>query len=146
MGGMGPPPKPADQRRRRNAPTFATVRLPPGGRHGDPPVWPLPRSTKAEKELWADLWATPQAVAWESLGWERVVARYTRTVLKAEREMTGALLADARQMEDRLGLTPLAMLRLRWEIAPDEIGELREEKTPRVRLVEAVDPVVEGRS
>lgn len=30
-----------------------------------------------------------------------------------------SLMAEARQLEDRLGLTPMAMLRLRWEISDD---------------------------
>lgn len=139
----GPPPKPDSQRRRRNA-VAPAQRLPADGRPGPAPDWPLPRATKTEEKLWADLWATPQAAAWERLGWERVVARYTRVLLKAERTMLAALLSDVRQMEDRLGLTPLAMLRLRWEIAADEIAEAREEKEPRVRLVEAVDPTAEA--
>jgi hypothetical protein len=33
---------------------------------------------------------------------------------------TAALLGEVRQLEDRLGLSPLAMLRLRWEIMPAE--------------------------
>lgn len=31
-----------------------------------------------------------------------------------------SLMAEARQLEDRLGLTPMAMLRLRWEISDDD--------------------------
>ena len=50
--------------------------------------------------------------------------------------------AEVRQLEDRLGLSPLALLRLRWEIAADEVDEAREASTassPRRRL-KAVDP------
>jgi hypothetical protein len=45
-------------------------------------------------------------------------------------------------MEDRLGLTPMSMLRLRWEIAPDELAEARDapapstKERPRLRAVE----------
>ncbi|MER7517790.1 hypothetical protein [Streptomyces sp. NPDC126499] len=100
---------------------------------------------KLEAELWRDLWATPQAVAWERLGWTREVAQYVRWKVQAE---LGDLDAskEARQLGDRLGLTPLAMLRLRWEIAPDEVAEQRQErsarsapKTARQRL-KIVDP------
>jgi hypothetical protein len=85
-----------------------------------------------EAELWRDLWATPQAVAWERLGWTREVAQYVRWKVKAE---LGDLDAskEARQLGDRLGLTPLAMLRLRWEVAPDEVAEQRQERTTAAR-------------
>ncbi|KOU17086.1 hypothetical protein ADK49_16925 [Streptomyces sp. WM6349] len=97
-----------------------------------------------ESELWTDLWATPQAAAWERLGWTREVAQYVRWKVQAE---LGDLDAskEARQLADRLGLSPLAMLRLRWEVAPDEVAEQRQErsrsapKTARQRL-KVVDP------
>lgn len=125
----GPAPKPVDQRRRRNAPTANTVKLPPEGRVGETPTWPLPGSAPS---TWDELWSTPQAAAWERLGWTRVVARYVHilTLCESPESMTAALLGEARQMEDRLGLTPMSMLRLRWEIAADEVAEKRAEKTP----------------
>lgn len=182
MAGMGPPPKPAGERRRRNA-TVAMTRLPAGGRKGEPPRWPLiddvvtttqrdmarrqadelelqllepdlqgrqraavqrkldaatstatvldkqiEAQAALEAELWRDLWATPQAVAWERLGWTREVAQYVRWKVKAE---LGDLDSskEARQLSDRLGLSPLALLRLRWEIDADEVAEQREERT-----------------
>lgn len=186
MAGMGPAPKPAGERRRRNA-TIAMTRLPAGGRKGDAPRWPLladvatvarrdmarrqadelelallepdlqgrsraaaqrkleaaqtsanildkelEAQQQAEGEVWAELWATPQAVAWERLGWTREVAQYVRWKVRAE---LGDLDAskEARQLGDRLGLTPLAMLRLRWEVAPDEVAEQRQERTSRTK-------------
>jgi hypothetical protein len=134
----GPPPKPADQRRRRNAPLANTVHLPAEGRQGPPPPWPYPGRAPA---LWAQLWATPQAVMWERQGWTRFVARYARLLPAAEK--TGAritTLAEVRQMEDRLGLTPVSMLRLRWEVVEDEVAAQRDERpatTPR-RTLKAV--------
>lgn len=85
-----------------------------------------------ECELWADLWSTPQAVAWERMRWTRTVARYVRFEVRAE---TGDLKAgaEARLLEDRLGLSPQAMLRLRWEVAADEVAEQREDRTTRAR-------------
>ncbi|MCX5601613.1 hypothetical protein OOK29_26025 [Streptomyces phaeochromogenes] len=194
MAGMGPAPKPADQRRRRNA-TVATTKLPAEGRKGRPPKWPLlddvvltarrdmaarkadelelallepnlkgraranaqrkadearaaatilQKQLEAQKqiegELWKQLWGTPQAVAWQRLGWTREVAQYVRWKARAE---AGDLDAskEARQLADRLGLTPLAMLRLRWEVASDEVAETRQarartaqQKSTRQRL------------
>ena len=90
----------------------------------------LEAQARVEGELWAELWATPQAVAWERLGWTREVAQYVRWKVKAE---LGDLDAskEARQLGDRLGLTPLAMLRLRWEVTVDEVGEQRQERSAR---------------
>lgn len=72
-------------------------------------------AAKTEREIWAELWKSPQAVQWERRGWFRDVALYARHQAKAE----GGSLDDskeARQREDRLGLNDLALLRLRWEI------------------------------
>lgn len=170
MAGMGPAPKPADQRARRNA-TVATTKLPAGGRgRRAAPRWPLiadvatkvraelaaakaaelqdelearlaadrplgnlryrlehaieqreiyaarqREQRRLEGELWRDLWRTPQAVQWERLGWTRDVAQYVRhKVLGELGELDDA--REARQWSDRLGLSPLAMLRLRWEV------------------------------
>ncbi len=58
-------------------------------------------------------------MAWEAFGWTRVVARYAKVLLVAEGpQATAALLGEVRQMDDRLGLTPMAMRRLQWEAAP----------------------------
>lgn len=81
-----------------------------------------------EAALWTDLWRTPQAVEWERLGWLRDVAQYVRHKVLAELGDLDAA-KEARQWSDRLGLTPLAMLRLRWRVAPDEVAEKRAEKT-----------------
>ena len=110
----GPAPKPADQRRRRNSPLANTVRLPAAGRDGVAPAWPL---VADEPLFWDDLWATPQAVMWERAGWVRMVARYALLVEATERPKCSALIfGEVRQMEDRLGLSPMSMLRLRWEV------------------------------
>ena len=122
----GPAPKPSAERRRRNAPLANTVHLPSEGRPGDAPEWPYGKSAP---KVWGELWATPQAVAWERLGWTRVVARYAwllRVVESGESDLSVGLLGELRQLEDRLGLTPMAMLRLRWEVVVDEVAAVRE--------------------
>lgn len=118
------PPAPKFQPRRRNA-TVGPMVLPATGRKGRTPAWPIGKATPAERALWGDLWHTPQAVAWEGLGWTRVVARYVRVVLAAEVELAQALMAEARQLEDRLGLSPKAMRVMLWTIGPVD-----EEKGP----------------
>jgi len=137
---MPVPPKDPSQRRRRNLPP-SELMLPAAGRQGDPPPFPIHRPTVSELELWAQLWATPQAVAWDQLGWTRSVARYCRVVIQAERlDSPIALGAEARQFEDRLGLSPMAMRRLAWKV--DDRDELEEKRPPvasKTRRVKAVD-------
>lgn len=173
MAGMGPAPKPASQRARRNA-TIATTKLPREGRQGKTPRWPLipdietrarrdvwaakvealeaeleaaqdagkdtgriearldrareqqavyearlAEQARMERTLWRDLWRLPQAVQWERLGWTRDVAQYVRHKVLAELGDLDAA-REARQWSDRLGLSPLALLRLRWEIDDTE--------------------------
>lgn len=170
MPGMGPAPKRADQRARRNT-TFAMTQLPAGGRTGPTPEWPLgsdveletkialakvqlvddehevewastsrdrsaarrrvertrkklaeleamrDAASATEREIWRQLWRTPQAAQWEKHAWYRDVALYARHQAKGE---AGSLAdsVEARQRGDRLGLNDQAMLRLRWEVAP----------------------------
>ena len=102
--------------------------LPAGGRQGDVPAWPLELVNAAEMKIWHELWATPQAVAWERHGWIRVVARYCRVAVVAEGLDKDAL-SEARQLEDRLGLTPKAMRMLMWQIATDDLAEKRQQST-----------------
>jgi hypothetical protein len=114
-----PGPAPNPNARRRNT-RLEWRRLPASGREGDPPEWPLSKPTKAEVELWRQLWASPQAVAWEAFGWVRAVARYCRATIQAEKRGAVAfLLSEVRQMEDRLGLNPKALKHLQWVIAAD---------------------------
>lgn len=110
----GPPP----QRNARRANVRPDWRmLPTGGFDGAVPEWPIGEPSVSQSVLWLDLWRTPQAAAWADLGWTRSVARYASLVLTCEGpDMTAALLAEVRQLEDRLGLSPMALKRLQWEI------------------------------
>lgn len=91
-----------------------------------------------EATLWADLWRTPMAVQWEALDWLRDVAQYVRhKVLGELGELEHA--KEARLWSDHLGLNPLALLRLRWEVVADEVAEARNAKTPARPRLMAVD-------
>jgi hypothetical protein len=114
---------------RRNA-RVGPLKLPPEGYQGERPRWPLhgPLS-QAEQLTWREMWTTPQAAAWATMGpgCVRVVARYVRVLLRAEHPhaVLPTDMAEARQLEDKLGLTPKAMRMLLWEIAPNEVEEQR---------------------
>ena len=127
MAGAGPPPNPNAARRN---PRVGMVVLPAEGRDGAPPAWPLPgKASAAERKAWTQLWVTPQAVAWEKLGWTRTVGRYCRILVESEMANARAdVRGEARQLEDRLGLTPKAMRLLMWQIVEDETAARRQER------------------
>ncbi|WP_329177825.1 hypothetical protein [Streptomyces sp. NBC_01477] len=77
---------------------------------------------RVEAEVWTELWRLPQAQEWDRQRWVREVAQYVRWKARAEQGDLDAA-REARQLGDRLGLTPLAMLRLRWRVAEDESAE-----------------------
>ena len=96
-----------------------------------------------EAKVWRELWKLPQATAWERLGWLRDVAQYVRHKVLAELgDLNSA--KEARQWSDRLGLSPMAMLRLRWTIVADETAQRRQQRasaaTPATPAGPAADP------
>ena len=97
----------------------------------------IEQARDAEVALWRQLWAMPQAVMWEESHAHREVAQYVRWKIRAEQgDMKAA--SEARQWSDRLGLNPLALLRLRVEIeqaaaAEDRGRKRRETQSPRKR-------------
>lgn len=123
MAGNGPAPKPDADRRRTNQPTFGWVDLPAEGRPGPAPS--LPNAPKwleehggwpvATRQAWKALWETPQATAWDQTG----QSLYAWAQLHAAIEISGpqaSRVGEKRQHEDRHGLNPAAMLKLRWRI------------------------------
>jgi hypothetical protein len=124
-----PGPAPNPNARRRNArPGFLI--LPAEGYRGEIPPWPLAgRQTGSEKAAWEDLWRKPQGAAWAQLHLERSVALYVRTLVRAERAGAAAfLVSTARQLGEGLGLSAMSMLRLRWEVASDQVAEQRDQR------------------
>jgi len=97
--------------------------LPAAGRKGKAPPWPDPKPSLRELEVWRRLWRLPQAVMWERMGFFDGVAHYVRLSVRAEAKPTGVLLGEVRQLEDRWGLNPLSMLRLRWVIEDEGPAE-----------------------
>lgn len=84
----------------------------------------LERIDLIERDLWKQLWKTPMAVEWERLRWVHEVAQYVRHRALAElgdRRESKAALAYA----DRLGLTNLSLLRLRWEVQIQAVEDAR---------------------
>jgi hypothetical protein len=96
-----PGPLPKTNARRRNAPTIPTTDLPAAGWKGPMPAVPAGYELgESGSAWWAWAWRTPQAAAWSpgDLYGELQVAR------------------EARELDDRLGLTPKGLAALRWKI------------------------------
>ena len=118
----GPPPKDPATRARRNKPPTSAVQLPENGREGPAPEWPVGTGPESdlEHEMWEQLWATPQAAAWERMGLaiRYEVAHYIAFTLRGR---TANADLERRQISDRLGMNPLAMRRLGWEVKTPDI-------------------------
>lgn len=112
-------PKPPGQRRRRNADQPQWRALPVEGRKGRAPGLPTKRPgwLKSTRAWWQAIWASPMATAWLPSDVPTLV-RLARIVEADNRgEASASLLAEARQLEDRFGLSPMARRRLQWEVA-----------------------------
>lgn len=132
----GPAPNPNSRHRQSGKANNGTVTLPASGYDGPVPEWPLfTDPSEAELGLWRWLWSKPQAVMWAKDGAERVVARYVLVTVLAEdpSNPSAALLGEVRQMEDRLGLSPMAMKRLMWVVG-DPISD-----RPSLAEVKSID-------
>jgi len=78
----------------------------------------LRHQRKLERDLWRQLWKTPQAVMWERghcADFE--VAQYVRLTIRGQLGDLDST-KEARQWSDRLGLNAQSMTRLRWEVEP----------------------------
>lgn len=112
----GPPPSP-NARRRNDRDAWRTLAqtctLPA-------PDWPLTRRPRGHADLWAHLWSLPVAAIWHEQGAARLVARYVLVELEAERDPSDTrLAAEARQIEDRLLISPSTRIRARILIESD---------------------------
>lgn len=140
MPGSGPPPKPESQRRRRNTPTFEWTVLPRAGRQGPPPPLPEWRVWQEEtRSWWADLWSTPQATVWDQSGrslWSLAVLHHELLddAFAEGPSRAASITAEMRQHEDRHGLSPKAMLQLRWRLEAEPVGERPTDGEPGERV------------
>lgn len=118
----GPPPDPMSDRsfRRRAAGEALAVGwivLPITGRTEPAPVWPLIEPSARELQLWASLWARPQATEWERLGQHFEVALYVRRLAEVERPDSSAALGSLLiRLGEALGLTIPGLQARRWQI------------------------------
>lgn len=104
----------------------------------------LEQQSDMESELWAMLWATPQATMWdESAAFARVLASFVRWQVKGEQGDLDAA-KEARIRGKEFGLTPLTLLGLKAEVEraeeAEERGVRRRERRSVVRPAGGPDP------
>lgn len=118
----GPPIDPNSGR--SDARGIVLTALPNEGYRGDPPVFPLPAESARESELWARVWATPQACAWSVQPWRHyTVGQWVRWSVRAEDpEAPAAVVAAVIRFADQIGLTPAGLKENGWAIAADEVA------------------------
>lgn len=130
----GPLPKSAAERRRANAPTIPSTRLPASGYRGKVPGLSKHRRwSDATRRWWKSVWRSPMAAAWLP---EHRHALERLALLLEEYAATGneKLLAEIRQLEDRFGLTPKALQQLRWEVVDEE--QAKDAPSSRARVAD----------
>lgn len=133
-----PGPAPSPNARRRNAGAVFTVI--PSERKGRAPAWPLPTPIPSGMlSTWRKLWRTPMATQWEQLRYPDLVARYVLLLSVFLGKPGSELAAELRQMEDRLGLSTLAVLKHRWTI--EDLDPDTKRRTKRVRGAGDVVPL-----
>lgn len=85
----------------------------------------IEQSTDAERDLWVELWSTPQATMWEaSTAFARMLAQFVRWNVKAEQGDLKAA-AEARARYKDFGLTPSTLTALKVEIERADEAETR---------------------
>jgi len=114
---MAPAPKPPGTRVRRNTDQPQWRSLTSDGKAKAPA---LPSKTptwlKPTRDWWQAIWDSPMATAWLPSD-VPVLVRLARIVdLDNRGESTAATLSEARQLEDRFGLSPRARRLLQWDV------------------------------
>jgi hypothetical protein len=113
--------------------------LPSEGSKRKPPTWPLmphadSMTDALERNRWAEVWKSPQAVAWHAQRWSWLtVAHYVRISVNVE---TGGKAADVTAMirlADQIGMTPAGLKENGWKIAEDQVAAKRAAKKAPAR-------------
>lgn len=126
----GPPPEAGSRTSERKG--FLPTALPSSGFDGEIPDLAdyMPRPLVRHKQLWEQLWRTPQACMWDRDRWMiPIVADLVRCQVRSEaKDAPAAWETPVQQKRTELGLTSSGMRFLGWEIKHDEVTPKREEK------------------
>lgn len=122
-------PKPDGQTVTRHERAFDWVEL-PEKRVGKAPALPTWRKfDRRTRAWWSELWKRPQAVQWQQSGASLFALAVLYDDLITGRVDAAKLSAEIRQHEDRHGLSPKALLQLRWRL-PEKAGASQATKAP----------------
>lgn len=128
----GPAPKADSGRSHRRK--YTVKNLPPRGRSGRSPEFPLKQITEREREIWTQLWKLPQAVAWsmpENQWMKLLVAQYARVMAYLEDSPGNAsLYSNLHRFGDQIGLTPAGLAALGWSIGDDNTADTETHSKP----------------
>jgi len=113
-------PKPTGESVTRHPQQFGWVDLPLDSGLAAPPLPPLRDWSDETLRWWAELWRCGQATQWHPSGKTTVPMALVYEQMQRDPDRLASLSAELRQHEDRHGLTPKAMLQLRWRFAAPE--------------------------
>lgn len=134
MPGRGPAPKPAEQRRRRNADPIGTTVLDPDAPADGPALAEVTGRAdwSAETLRWWEVWRTsPQAVAFLATDWS-VLGRLALLVERQWTRPSGAIASEIRLVEASLGATVVDRQRARMAVKPSD-------ESPGLAAVASID-------
>lgn len=141
----GPPPSPTSKRSERRGLADDLRPLDAAGYKGEAPTWPLPTGDAQERALWAEVWESPQAIAWASEPWRwRTIAAYCRWQIKAEDpDASPPTMAQAMRLADNIGITAAGLALNGWGIDNEAFGadagrSAEKEAPPPARRMRAV--------
>lgn len=129
-------PMPKEDSARSEARGYKLTALPETGYDGPVPEWPLPTSTKRERDMWEWAWSLPQGAAWslpENQFLWPAVAMYCRVFVRAEaRNAPVGVLTQLHRFADQVGLTTASLAAMGWKISDADAGEVQ---APSARAV-----------
>lgn len=99
----------------------------------DNPIPPMPKDiewTDRAKEKWEELWTSPQSTMWTGAlktTVEQFIGLFDRFWgSRGYVDTSASVINGMTQCSDRLGLSPKAMLQLRWRVLPDDSASITE--------------------
>jgi hypothetical protein len=120
--------------------------LPMSGREGEPPAWPLGGTmTKFQKATWPEIWRKPQAIMWERLSMEVLVASYVRMLeVVGKPKAPASAMANLLRLADNLGLSQGGLAKNRWQIVDEAPSAVRTPARPKTASAKDRIRVLEG--
>lgn len=132
-------PQPAEDSGRSDARGVVLTALPSEGSKRKPPPFPLTPPLlevigPIEQARWAQVWKSPQAVAWHAQPWRWLtVAQYVRIAVGVELGGKAADVTAMIRLADQIGMTPAGLKENGWKIAEDQVAQRRTAKKAPAR-------------